>query len=224
MKKNDKLFEYIMNRTVVLKYPKPNIATFGVTNIHYYLLTRQGAKKAVIREGKLISRRPRVITPQDISNVFEGFGEGTEVFAEELFKEMDGSPVMLEYRFEHVLDKVHVEKKGLKEIYEIIKADSADDSVTAIIKGQEEFWSLSLMKFIVEMTLQSYYKNISDLKSLERLKKRHEFWKQKEIEELFLEAEKDPRKSTELAERLKEWDLFEKYEDRFLSLFKKKNN
>jgi len=80
------------------------------------------------------------------------------------------------------------------------------------------------MRFLVEMTLQSFYKNISDLASLERLKKRKEYWKRKEIEDLFSDAVTDSGKREELGERLKEWGLFEEYEDRFLDLFRKREN
>ena len=40
------------------------------------------------------------------------------------------------------------------------------------------------------------------------------------IEELFKEAEKDKTKAAELKEELDRWDLYNKYEERFLGLFK----
>jgi len=47
------------------------------------------------------------------------------------------------------------------------------------------------------------------------------FFVKQRIERLFLEANRDKTRATELKRELDRWDLFEEFEDRFLDLFKK---
>ena len=100
-----------------------------------------------------------------------------------------------------------------------------DDPLTSIIKGEDELWDVSLLKFIYEMTARSVRTNLQQMGARgllnidaggipadARVK----------IEELFgrvASGESEPR---DLKEELDRWGLFEEYQDRFFALFKGK--
>ena len=67
--------------TRVVRQPQQHLATFGVTNLRYFLVTHPSYQEiapndaeAVIREGTVIAKRPEVVTPTYMMNL-EGFGE-----------------------------------------------------------------------------------------------------------------------------------------------------
>ena len=66
-------------RTEILRAPKSNLLTFGTTNIYYYLVTepiyndlKPDASETVIREGRVIAEKPKIVTPYYLNNL-EGF-------------------------------------------------------------------------------------------------------------------------------------------------------
>lgn len=59
--------EYAARHTEIIRYPRQHLATFGVTNIYYYLLTEptyseisEDTNETVIREGRVIAERPKI--------------------------------------------------------------------------------------------------------------------------------------------------------------------
>ena len=65
MDTNDKRVEYAVLNTQILRPPRQSLATFGITNVYYYLVTEPayaevipGASETVIREGRIIAERP----------------------------------------------------------------------------------------------------------------------------------------------------------------------
>jgi len=62
MSGNDDRIEHAVWRTEVIRPPKQKLATFGTTNIHYYLLTEpvyaeltKEVNETVVREGRVIA-------------------------------------------------------------------------------------------------------------------------------------------------------------------------
>ena len=95
--------------------------------------------------------------------------------------------------------------------------------LVAIIKGQDELWDVSLLKFIYEITRSSMPANIGQMQARGllnidasgvpadvRLRIEESF-------KMVLHGELEPH---ELKDELDRWGLFEEYEDRFLSIFK----
>jgi hypothetical protein len=103
--------------------------------------------------------------------------------------------------------------------------DSQRDPLTAIIKGVEELWDVSLLKFTYELTRSSVSSNVAELErsgllyidaaGVPRDARNH-------IEELFEKTKRDPSWAPELVAELRRWSLFHEYQDRFLSLFRKR--
>jgi hypothetical protein len=93
MSEEDERIAYAINNTFVLRQPKQTLSTFGTTNIHYYLLTKpvyadlvgkdSNADETVVREGRVITERPKVVTPSYLFNL-EGFSKYARKYLESL--------------------------------------------------------------------------------------------------------------------------------------------
>ena len=58
-----------IEQTWIVRYPKQNLATFGITNIAYYVVTEpiyrefeQGSQEGVVRKGRVLAEKPTIIT------------------------------------------------------------------------------------------------------------------------------------------------------------------
>ena len=76
---NDEKIREAVKRTEILRAPKQSLSTFGTTNIYYYLVTEpvyselvKNVTETVIREGRVIAEKPRIVTPYYLSRL-EGF-------------------------------------------------------------------------------------------------------------------------------------------------------
>ncbi|MDD4876489.1 MAG: hypothetical protein PHQ86_05100, partial [Dehalococcoidales bacterium] len=65
-----------VKRTEILRAPKQSLTTFGITNIYYYLVTEptyseitKDVKETVVREGRVIAEKPRIVTPYYLSRL-----------------------------------------------------------------------------------------------------------------------------------------------------------
>ena len=102
---------------------------------------------------------------------------------------------------------------------ERVKSDVAakDDPLSAILTGVDSPWEVCLLKLMVELVQHSAQSNIQDI----QLQAAHQQTSLTEsIERGFLDASRDPSQINALAERLKQNNLWEKYEDRFFALVK----
>ena len=114
----DKRIAHAIENTVVIRPPKQLLATFGTTNIYYYLLTNpvyadvvaesKKADETVIREGRVITERPKVITPSYLFNL-EGFSEYARRYLEVVAEEqgMHSPGIFYRYKNEAKLSSVH---------------------------------------------------------------------------------------------------------------------
>ena len=77
MESDERIRMAVMN-TQVIRPPKQSLATFGTTNVYYYLVAEATyneiikGEETVIREGRVIAERPRIVTPSYLSRV-QGF-------------------------------------------------------------------------------------------------------------------------------------------------------
>ena len=70
MDTDDERIRGAVRHTEILRPPKQTLATFGTTNIYYYLVTEpvykelvKNVTETVVREGRVIAQRPKVVTP-----------------------------------------------------------------------------------------------------------------------------------------------------------------
>jgi len=231
MEINEKI-EYAVKHTEVLRAPKQRLATFGVTTITYYLLTEpvygdviSGPKETVVRDGRVISERPKIVTPSYLTRL-EGFGDNARSYIDKLVKERPSAPGLF-YTYKNELRQVDIVSASLDVVAERLnkELEKVENSLTAIIKGVDELWDVSLLKFIAELTEQSVRANVADLKG-EGLLGVDDSGISKHgryiIEQLFDQAREDPSRATELKQELERWGLFQEYEDRFFALFRRR--
>ncbi|MBA7629152.1 hypothetical protein ES703_36650 [subsurface metagenome] len=103
--------------------------------------------------------------------------------------------------------------------------DKRGDPLTSIIKGEDELWDVSLLKFIYELARSSLPHNISQMgaRGLLNIDSRGvPVDARLRIEELFRKTMRGEYDPSELKSELDRWNLFADYEDRFFAIFKKR--
>jgi len=225
--------QYAVEHTEVLRPPKQTLATFGITSIYYYLVTEPvyvellgRGEETVVREGKVIAERPKIVTPYYLVNLFEGFEHGKEYAKYMLEKYGPHEPGLL-YRYKNEPTEVNILTNSMEAVVYNLnqKIDREGNPLAAIIKGVDEMWDVSLMKFIHDITQDSLRRNVMELGVRGFLDvdrsgvPRHTRYI---IEQLFEEARQDRSKVTDLEVELRRWGLFDEYEDKFFDLFRRK--
>jgi hypothetical protein len=237
-----------IEKTVVLKHPKKLLASFDATTIHYYILTvpmyldfegRSSESETVVREGRITCQKPKLITPSYMLRV-EGFsGEARKAF--EMLAEEDSDLAMILYGFKFRRDseKMDIVESSLESVAKKISSgiDKRKDAYSAVIMGVDEFWDVSLSKFVQEMVDKSVKKSqVPDLVRNRSISMGRDGFPivtrdstgtpviaRKEIEILFKLFEKGEIEPSELKDELDRWEVFEQYQDRFFKYFRKQS-
>jgi len=229
---NDERIKEAVSHTEILRPPKRHLATFGTTNIYYYLLTEpayselvKGSSETVIREGKVIAERPRIVTPYYLSQL-EGFSPDAKRYLDMLIKTHGANAPGLFYSYKNEPKELNIVSDNLRAVVDKLNLDidKSGNPLTSIIKGLDELWDVSLLKFIYELTRSSLPNNLLQLGSrglLDIDSTGVPADARVRIEELFRLAQKGEIEPRELKDELDRWGLFEEYEDRFFAIFKK---
>ena len=219
------LIRKFISETKLLRPPKKTLSTFGSTRIQYHLISPVDAlpNRTRLREGWVVSERPKILTAETLRDRFEGFGKDAPKFADWLDAQYQDLLRALEYRFKNQELKTRVLAKKPQAAAARILKDIDDRGMpqAAVITCPDAAWSLALMSFTLEEAARSYPTNVRDLDnhgmfdpgSNEARRRRNE------VERLFAPARRDANARSALGAKLREYGLFEKYEDRFLSLF-----
>lgn len=228
-----KRIQYAIEHTEVLRPPKQSLTTFGTTNVRYYLVTEpiysemtEGTEETVVREGRVIAERPRMVTPFYLMNFFEGFEHGQE-YAKFILRKYGSDEPGLLYRYKNEPHETNIVSSPLLSVVQNLNQmlDKEQDPLTAVIKGVDDLWDVSLMKFIHDLTRSSLKHNIMELGDrglldMDALGVPAEA--RYYIEQLFQKVKHGDADHSELKIELDRWGIFREYEDRFLSLFRKK--
>lgn len=232
MSSYDERIAYAIRHTAVLRSPRQALATFGTTNVYYYLVTEpsyrdlvEGEDETVVREGRVLAERPRVVTPSYLINV-EGFSEHARRYIEMMVQELGSNAPGLFYGYRNEPKEMTIVSSDLNSVVDRIEGeiDKEGNPLTAIIKGVDEFWDVSLLKFIFDMTRYSLGSNISELGRRGLLDVDHRGVPadaRLSIEHLFGLVRRGEVDPSVLKTELDRWGVFEEYEDRFLRLFGK---
>jgi len=233
MRMDDERIEEAVRHTEILRLPKQSLATFGTTNIGYYLLTKPAydeitkeSNETVIREGRVIAEKPRIVTPYYMSQL-EGFSGDAKRYFKALIQKYGEDAPGLFYTYRNEPGKLTIVTEELKAVVDRLNSDidRRGDPLITIIKGQDELWDVSLMRFIYEITGSSMQNNVSQLMSRglldidaggvpmdARLR----------IEELFTRLARGEIDPAELKGELERWNLFEEYQDRFFNILRRR--
>lgn len=224
-----------VQHTEILRPPKRSLATFGTTNVHYYLLTEpayselvKSAAETVIREGRVIAERPKIVTPFYLSRL-EGFSLEAKRYFDSLIRTYGSNAPGLFYTYKNEPKELNIVSDNLLAVVDKLNRDidKRGDPLASIIRGQDELWDVSLMKFIYEMTRSSLPENLMQLETrglLDVDASGVPAEARVRIEELFNMVTRGELDPSELKIELDRWGLFEDYEDRFFTIFKKGRN
>ena len=230
---NDEKIREAIEHTEILRVPKQSLSTFGITNIYYYLVTEpaysdlmKDVTETVIREGRVIAERPRIVTPYYLSRL-EGFSSDARKYFDTLVGTRARNTPGLFYTYKNEPKELTIISDNLPSVVNKLNAeiDKGGDPLTSIIKGQDELWDVSLLKFIYEVTRSSLGDNLSQMESRGFLgvdSRGVPVDARVRIEELFSKVSRGESAPGELRDELERWSLFSEYEDRFLAIFKKR--
>ena len=229
---DDERIRQAVKHTEILRLPKRSLATFGTTNIYYYLVTEpayselwEGVIETVVREGRVIAERPRIVTPYYLSRL-EGFSSDARKYFDMLIRAHGANVPGLFYTYKNEPKELTIVSDNLLSVVNKLndEIDKRGDPLTSIIKGEDELWDVSLMKFIYEMTRSSLRDNVLQMGArglLDIDSSGVPVDARLRIEELFRTVSRGEIDPSELKEELDRWDLFEEYEDRFFAIFRK---
>jgi hypothetical protein len=224
MAKRDPI-EKLLARTEILRLPAHRLATFGATRIDYHVISDADGlhDHARLREGTVVSSRPKILTPDAFKERFEGFGDEAAEFARWVSTSYRDLLRALEYNFRNQGVAARVLRDAPRVVAErmIADFDARGSSDQAVILCPDAAWSLALMKFTMDEAARSFPGHVKDFERRGMFAPdrgegdRHH----REVEALFKEARNDRAAVETLKGKLREYGLFEEYEDRFLSLF-----
>lgn len=233
MDDHDQRLAEAADNTYVVRPPTQALATFGTTLVRYYLVTEplfrevdaRGELESVVREGVVRAERPHVVTPYYLSR-HEGFGDDARSYIEHLMREIGPDAPGLLYSYKNEGMETTIVSGGAQEVTARIVArlDRDHKPLEAVIRGVDDLWDVSLMKFIYELTARSARSNASELRSQGLLETDGGVPRdaRRRIEGLLEEARRGNADPSEVHRELERWGLFDEYQDRFLGLFKRR--
>ena len=239
--------KFALENTQILVQPKKFLSTYESTTVQYYMLStpfyiefegKSRDAETIVREGRVTWQKPKLITPNYIMRM-EGFSnEAKQAF--EIYAAENADIALMLYRLKFIkdYDRMDIVSSSIEQVKEKIEADieKKQNPFCAIIKGVDEFWDVSLTKFIYELMASSaFYSHMPDFKRksyvnispsgtavISRDSNGIPIMAKNEIENLFKLYEDGQADSRQLKEELDRWGLFDYYQDRFFNLFKKK--
>jgi hypothetical protein len=224
METDDKI-KYALENTELVRAPQQNLSTFGNSVIDYYVVTELVGNLSVVRDGKVIAERPRIVTPAYLINV-EGFSEQAKRYIAMMARERPYESGIF-YRYKNEPRGMNVVSEPIKQVIGKLTGQIEEERnpLSTIIRGVEETWDVSLLMFIYELTTRSVRTNVAEFSRRGFLDMDAGGMPQGArdyIEELFEQAGRDLSRAPELVVELNRWGLFSEYQDRFFALFKRR--
>mgnify|MGYP000150242461 CR=1 FL=1 len=216
-------FWYAVNNTELVAAPTSHLETFGDTVVNYHLVCElmDRVDQVRVREGHLKALKPKIITPQALGQVdLEDFGEDAKAYADWLAQHgNDLKVIQYGFKIQKQENKEYLVTDHIDNVLDRVKAEveTKDDPLSAILIGVDTPWEVSLLKLMVELVQNSARGNMQDLQQQVRSMQQRV---NDGIDQAFLKASRDASQINELAGKLKQNGLWDKYEDRFFALVK----
>jgi len=219
----DDRIKYAVERTELIRPPQQKLATFGSTTLSYYVVTGLAENISVIRDGKVVAERPRIVTPSYLVNV-EGFSESARKYITMMATERPHDPGVF-YRYKNEPKDMNVISESVSQVIGKLdtRLEEEKSTLSTIIKGVEEFWDVSLLMFMYHLTRNAVSSNVADFhrrglldidsSGVPKDARIH-------IEELFDQVARDLSQAPKLVAELNRWGVFPEYQDRFFTLFR----
>lgn len=242
----DEKIKRAIENTEILRFPKKLLSTFNSTTVNYYILAeplylefegKSPETETVVREGKITWQKPKLLTPSYILRL-EGFSEEAKRAFKMLAREdTDLAMILYNLKLKKDSEKMDIVSTSLSSVARRIsnEIEKRGDSYCAIIKGVDEFWDVSLSKFIHELVVKSaYFSQLPDLMKSSVININRQGYPvlardesgipvaaRIEIEKMFRLFEKGELEPSKLKKELDRWGLFNEYQDRFFRFFKR---
>lgn len=223
-----------LQETRVVRQPRQTLATFGVTRLHYHLLTEPSyadvlpsEPETVVREGIVVAERPAIVTPAYMMNL-EGFGDEARRSLDLLSMRLGSQSPGVMYTYKNEPTALTILAGRVDAVSDRISSelDREGEHLATVIVGTDALWDVSLLRFIYEYTANSVVQNVQQLRGHGLLDPDPNLGIPKgaiqQVEELFQAAERGNADPAALKMELDRWDLFDRYEDRFLALFRRR--
>jgi hypothetical protein len=221
----DDRIKYALEHTELVRAPRQELDTFGSSVIDYYVVTELVGNLSVVRDGKVIAERPKIVTPAYLVNV-EGFSEQARRYLATLARESPYESGIF-YRYKNEPRGMNVISEPVRHVINKLSSQIEEqrNPLSTIIKGVEELWDVSLLMFIYGLTNRSVRTNMAEFERRGFLdidaggvpQGARDY-----IEELFEQASRNLARAPELVVELNRWGLFPEYQDRFFALFRRK--
>jgi len=216
---------YALEHTELVRAPRQELDTFGSSVIDYYVVTELVGNVSVVRDGKVIAERPKIVTPAYLVNV-EGFSEQARRYMAMIARERPYESGIF-YRYKNEPGGMNVVSEPIRQVIDKLssRVEERRNPLSTIIKGVEELWDVSLLMFIYELTTRSVRSNIVEFDRrgfLDMDASGVPHGARDYIEELFEQAGRNLSRAPELVVELNRWGLFPEYQDRFFALFRRR--
>ena len=231
---NEQDWRRALEQTWVVRHPKQHLATFGSSNIAYYVVTEPIYKdlvphqkdEGVVRTGRVIAERPSVITPTYALNL-HGFSTEAYEYLQHVAQTYGPNSPGILYQYRNKAEKTDIVSGIPSEIARRIgdDLDGRNEAMSVVMVGVDELWDVALLNFIYEFTSSSAVQNVQEFQARGLLDPNHSLGGLpqaaiQEIERRFREVEQGGD-SEVLKRELDRWGAFAHYEDRFLALFRR---
>ena len=163
-------FDYAIENTQVILAPQSQIATFGSTSFHFYLVSElmDRVNEVRVRDGKIHADRPQILTPEHFSRLLlEGFGDKAQRYVNQL-REQARNFAVLRYGFQ--FRKTDVSERTFRDPLDAVIArtksqvEDTQEPLSAVIQGVDDAWEVCLLKFTIDMIERSSGGNIDDFR------------------------------------------------------------
>jgi hypothetical protein len=230
MESDERIREAVI-KTQVIRPPKQSLSTFGISNVYYYLVSEAsyneltGGHETVIREGRVIAERPKIVTPYYLSRVHGFSPEATKYFEILMHNFSPNSPGLF-YAYRNEPKEMNMVSDNIEAVIAKLSSeiDEKGDPMASIIRGEDMLWDVSVLKFIYEITDRSLPENVKQLNQRGLLRMDSSGLPadaRVRIEGLFEMVEKGELEPSDVKSELDRWGVFEEYQDRFFRVFKK---
>jgi len=223
-----------VEQTWVVRFPKQKLATFGLTNVAYYVVTEpiyqdldSGKREGVVRTGRVIAERPTVVTPTYALNL-SGFSSEAYDYFRHIANESGPNSAGILYQYKNEIGKMDIVGGEPRDVANNISddLDRRKEDLAVVMIGVDELWDVALLKFIYEFTSSSMAGNVQEFQSKGMLSPQPQYGglpqaATQRINKMFDEV-KNGGSVEVLKAELDRWGVFKFYEERFLALFRRK--
>jgi len=158
----DDRIKYALEHTELIRAPRQELDTFGSSVIDYYVVTELGGNLSVVRDGKVIAERPKIVTPTYLINV-EGFSEQARRYVAMMARERPYESGIF-YRYKNEPKGMNIVSEPIGQVINKLSSqiEEQHNPLSTMIKGVEELWDVSLLMFIYGLTTRAARTNMAE--------------------------------------------------------------